>query len=216
MKKESIVLVGGGGHCKSCIEIIKSSDLFCISGIVDAHLPKGTKVLGNYVIGSDDELEMVFKKVKNAHITVGHIETSKIRKKIYHNLKRIGFNVSNLISNTSHISEFSKYEDGNSFMSYTYVNAGSKIGKCNIINNKVLIEHDCQIGDFNHISTGAIINGSVSLGNDCFIGSGSVIRNNISICDKAVIGIGSVVVKDIDKPGIYFGNPAKFIRGLDE
>jgi len=36
----------------------------------------------------------------------------------------------------------------------------------------------------------------------------------VNICDNVVIGAGSVVTKDITKPGIYAGNPAKFLRAL--
>ena len=32
------------------------------------------------------------------------------------------------------------------------------------------------------------------------------------ICSNVVIGAGSVVTKDIFKPGVYVGNPAKFLK----
>ena len=52
---------------------------------------------------------------------------------------------------------------------------------------------------------------STSIGNYVSIGSNSTILP-ISICDNVVIGAGSVVTKNITKPGIYAGNPAKFLR----
>jgi len=36
----------------------------------------------------------------------------------------------------------------------------------------------------------------------------------VKITNDVVIGAGSVVTKDILKPGIYAGNPAKFIRNI--
>lgn len=51
------------------------------------------------------------------------------------------------------------------------------------------------------------------IGNKVSIGSNSTILP-VKICDKVVIGAGSVVTKDIEKPGIYCGNPAKFLRSL--
>jgi acetyltransferase-like isoleucine patch superfamily enzyme len=36
----------------------------------------------------------------------------------------------------------------------------------------------------------------------------------VTICDHVVIGAGAVVTKNIEKPGIYAGNPAKFIRPI--
>ena len=49
------------------------------------------------------------------------------------------------------------------------------------------------------------------VGHRVSIGSNATILA-IDICDDVVIGAGSVVTKNITQPGIYAGNPAKFIR----
>ena len=49
------------------------------------------------------------------------------------------------------------------------------------------------------------------IGNRVSIGSNATLLP-ITVCDNVVIGAGSVVTKNIDKPGIYAGNPAKFLR----
>ncbi len=51
------------------------------------------------------------------------------------------------------------------------------------------------------------------IGNMVSIGTNATILP-VNICDNVVIGAGSVVTKDIIKPGIYAGNPAKLIREL--
>jgi len=56
---------------------------------------------------------------------------------------------------------------------------------------------------------------STEIKNNVSIGSNSTILP-VTICDNVVIGAGSVVTKDIKKPGIYAGNPAKFIRKIEE
>lgn len=55
---------------------------------------------------------------------------------------------------------------------------------------------------------------ATKIGNDVSIGSNVTILP-VSICDGVVIGAGSVVTKNIDKPGIYAGNPARFLRLAD-
>jgi acetyltransferase-like isoleucine patch superfamily enzyme len=52
---------------------------------------------------------------------------------------------------------------------------------------------------------------SIHIGDHVSIGSNATILP-VSICDHVVIGAGSVVTKNIDKPGVYAGNPARFIR----
>jgi acetyltransferase-like isoleucine patch superfamily enzyme len=49
------------------------------------------------------------------------------------------------------------------------------------------------------------------IGNRVSIGSNATILP-VNICDNTVIGAGAVVTKDISRPGIYAGNPAKPIR----
>jgi len=53
------------------------------------------------------------------------------------------------------------------------------------------------------------------LGNRVFIGTNATVLP-VSICDDVVIGAGAVVTKNITKPGIYAGNPARYLRPLDE
>lgn len=54
---------------------------------------------------------------------------------------------------------------------------------------------------------------STTLGNRVSIGSNATIMP-VEICDDVVIGAGSVVTKTITKPGIYAGNPARFVRSI--
>ena len=55
---------------------------------------------------------------------------------------------------------------------------------------------------------------STSIGRKVSIGSNATILP-VSICDNVVIGAGSVVTKDITRPGIYAGNPARLLRNPD-
>ncbi|MER8778841.1 acyltransferase [Mesorhizobium sp. M0977] len=54
-----------------------------------------------------------------------------------------------------------------------------------------------------------------TIGNSVSIGSNATILP-VSICDDVVIGAGAVVTRNIDKPGIYAGNPARFLRSVEQ
>ena len=54
---------------------------------------------------------------------------------------------------------------------------------------------------------------STTVGNRVSIGSNATILP-IQICDGCVIGAGAVVTKDLTKPGVYVGNPARLVRTL--
>jgi acetyltransferase-like isoleucine patch superfamily enzyme len=51
------------------------------------------------------------------------------------------------------------------------------------------------------------------VGDNVSIGSNATIMP-VTICDRAVIGAGAVVTRNIDKPGVYAGNPARFVRDI--
>lgn len=52
-----------------------------------------------------------------------------------------------------------------------------------------------------------------AIGDRVSIGSNATILP-VTICDDVVIGAGAVVTKNIDKPGVYAGNPARLLRPL--
>ena len=65
MIKEKIVLVGGGGHCHSMIDVIEQENRYQIIGLVDTKENIGKDVLDYKVIGCDDDLETIFKTCEN-------------------------------------------------------------------------------------------------------------------------------------------------------
>ena len=73
--KEKIILIGGGGHCKSCIDVIEQEGRFTIAGIVDVPEKKQHNVLGYPVIGTDADLEELIKTFPNMLITLGYIKS---------------------------------------------------------------------------------------------------------------------------------------------
>ena len=98
----------------------------------------------------------------------------------------------------------------------------SKIQSHSFICELVTIGNNCFIGHgvmfINDLfATGAPAKGKKELWKQTIVGDNVSIGSNatllpVSICNDVVIGAGSVVTKDITRPGIYAGNPARFIR----
>lgn len=55
--------------------------------------------------------------------------------------------------------------------------------------------------------------GRTAIGNRVSIGSNATLLP-VRVCDDVVIGAGAVVTRDLTKPGIYAGNPARLLRPL--
>lgn len=189
--KEKIVLLGGGGHCHSVIDVIEQENKYQIIGIVDKKELIGTNVLGYKIIANDDDLEEIYKTCKNAIITVGQIESNHVRVKLFNRLKEIGFNLPIIISPIAYVSKHSFIDEGTIVMHHAFINANVRIGKNCIINSKALIEHDVIIEDNCHISTASVINGSVLIKANTFFGSNATSKQSVEI--SGFIKAGSLV-----------------------
>lgn len=76
-----------------------------------------------------------------------------------------------------------------------------------------ILAHDASMG---YITDGACKIGRVDIGSHVFIGHGAIILCNTRIGDYAVIGAGSVVTGDVPARTVYAGNPARYIKSIDE
>ena len=205
--KRPLILIGGGGHCKSVIEVAESTG-YEIKGILDIPDEVGKEVLpGHKVIGTDDEIPQYVEEC-DFIITVGFIKNPALRIKLYNKVKAAGGRLATIIASTAHVSKYAELGEGTVIMHHAFVNAGAKIGDNCIINTFVNIEHDAEVGNQCHISTGTMVNGECKIGENCFIGSQSVCTNCIEIASDIIVGAGSVVRKSIRVKGIYAGNPA--------
>lgn len=193
MDKKSIILIGGGGHCKSCIDVIEQEGKYTIEGIVDLPKKNGQSVLGYPIIASDEDLESLSKKYENFLITLGQIKSAERRKALFSILKRLNVTLPVIISPNAYISPHASIKDGTIIMHKVVINVNAVIGENCIINTTALIEHDAEIGNYCHISTGAIVNGCVKIGDETFFGSGAVSKEDIEILPNSFIKANSIV-----------------------
>ena len=206
MEQKNLILVGGGGHCKSVIEVAESAG-YTILGIVDRPEELGKLVLDYKVIGVDDDIPQYVEKAEFV-ITVGFIKNPALRIKLYNKVKEAGGKLATIVASTAHVSKYATLGEGTVVMHQAFVNAGAQIGNNVILNTFTNIEHDAVVGDQCHISTGTMVNGDCKIGQNVFVGSQSVLANGIEVGDNIIIGAGSVVRKSISQKGIYVGNPA--------
>lgn len=179
--KKKIILIGGGGHCKACIDIIERFPEFQIYGVLDNKLSIGSKILDYEVIGNDIDLPNIKKEIDYAFITFGSIYDLKIRTEKFNLLKEYNFILPKFIGSNSYISKYSSLDEGTIIMNNCIINTNTKIGKNCIVNNNSLVDHDSIIEDGCHISTSVTINGNCQIGRNTFIGTSSTILNNAKI-----------------------------------
>ena len=188
---QKLILLGGGGHCKSCIDVIEQEGKYQIFGILDKEELVGQKILGYDYIGTDDDVSKFVNEDYTFLITVGQIKTSSIRQKLFSLLSKNSAQIATVISPRAYVSKHADIGKGTIIMHDALVNASASIGKNCIINSKALIEHDVHIEDFCHIATSAIINGGTIVREGTFFGSNAVSKEYITIKKDNFIKAGS-------------------------
>ena len=195
---DKIILIGTGGHARSCMDVIESTGFYQIAGLVEKVGLQTEENLGYSVIGTDDDLPKLYEKYKNALITVGQIKSATNRVNLFQLLSKLNYQFPVIVSPRAYISPHCKIGAGTIIMHDAVVNMNAKIGENCIINSKALIEHDAVIGDHCHISTGAIVNGNTKIGKESFFGSGAVAKQSIFIGEKCLIGAGAIINNNIE------------------
>ncbi len=195
--EQEIILLGGGGHCRSCIDIIESSGVFKIAGIVEQPgTSKANSILGYPIIGYDNELSTLRKHFDYALVTVGQIKSGTVREKLFNSLKKLNFILPVIISPLSYVSKHAAIGEGTIVMHHVVVNARAHIGNNCILYTKGLIEHDTVVGDNTHISTAAVLNGDSTIGSRCFVGSNATIVNGAKLPDDYFFKAGTLIINE--------------------
>lgn len=195
--KEDLILIGGGGHCRSCIDVIEAEGRFTIRGIVDANENLPTPILHYELLGQEEDIERLSKTCRYFFITVGQIKEWRARLRLYQYLLSLHVTIPAIVSPLAHVSKYATIEEGTIVMHQAMVNSGARVGANCIINSKALIEHDAVIEDQCHISTAAIVNGGATVRRCSFVGSNAVIREGIEVGEACIVGAGMGVMQNL-------------------
>ena len=208
---KGIILVGGGGHCKVVISVLRDIEEYEIVGISDIEENLGKEILGVPIGYTDDQLERLRRKgVEYALVTVGSVGDPSKRVNLFHYLKSLGFTLPIVVSPKAVVSEDVELGEGTVVLPGAIINPGAKIGKNAIVNTGAIVEHDCVIGDHTHIAPGAVLSGNVYVGCCSHVGAGANVIQNIKIGAHTIVGAGAVVVKDIPSNVVAKGVPARW------
>jgi len=204
--KKKIIIVGGGSHAYSILDIlIRNSLKKYIFGYIDN---KETFLPLKY-IGNDGVLKNL--KKKNYILINGIGINIQLREKVYSKFEK-EFNFMTLIDKSAIVSKLALVKNGSVIFPLSYVGPGVIIGENSVIHSKVSIEHNSLIEKNIYIGPGSTICGTVIIKKNTFIGGGSFLKQGIIIGNNNLIGAGSVILKNFLQNNCkIYGNPAKKI-----
>jgi sugar O-acyltransferase (sialic acid O-acetyltransferase NeuD family) len=204
-----IVVLGGGGHAKVLVSIIKKLG-YQVVGYLDPE-DRG-KVGGVAWVGDDSMLQEILRRhpVCHAALGLGKVDAASDRRiRLLGHLEHLGFTLPMLVSPRACVNEEVELGTGTVVFDGAVINSGTKTGRGCIINTNSTVEHDCRLGDDVHVAPGAILSGGVTVGDQVMVGAGATVIQGVRIGPHCLVGAGSIVVRDLVEPGIYMGNPCK-------
>jgi sugar O-acyltransferase (sialic acid O-acetyltransferase NeuD family) len=213
MNKTNLIIIGGGGHAKACIDVIISTNQYNIIGYLGNEETLDPKYGVPYL--GDDTLIEEYVNSASFLITVGQIKSSEIRKRIFTKLNDLNAAIATVISKHAIVSKYATIGRGTIVMHSAIIQANVIVGENCIINDRALLEHDVIVDCNCHISTGVILNGEVTISNNSFIGSGAIVNQKIIVGNNVIIGSGALVNRNVDDFTVVYGNPAK-VKALNE
>jgi sugar O-acyltransferase (sialic acid O-acetyltransferase NeuD family) len=195
--RQDIILVGGGGHCRSCIDVIEATGAYTIKGIVDVAEKVGQSVLGYPIVAADDDLPALVGEGPLFLVTIGQVKTPDPRIRAFERLAALSAGLATVVSPLARVSRHATLGQGTVVMHHAVVNAGARVGANCILNTSCLVEHDAVVADHCHVSTAAVLNGGARIGRGSFLGSNAVTREGMDIGERCVIGCGVRVLKPV-------------------
>jgi sugar O-acyltransferase (sialic acid O-acetyltransferase NeuD family) len=170
------------------------------------------EVNGFPILGNSEAVENEFAKKTFDEIIIGigykHLQ---VRKQLFERfISKIPFG--KIIHSSSWVDSTAQIKAGCVVYPSCCIDAHTVIAENTIINVTCTIAHDTKVGKHCFLSPRVALAGFVTIEEMCIVGINSTVIDSIQIVSNTQIGGGTVVVKNIEKNGLYVGNPQRFIR----
>ncbi len=214
MDKQSIFVLGAGGHAKVLLDCLRLNKNIHVLGILDTEQQlHGKSILGFNVIGNENEILKKYSPIDIKLVNgIGSIQLPLLRENIFIKFKKAGFSFLNVIHPSAYIGQDALLGEGVQVFAGSIIQPGCRVGDNVIINTNASIDHDCHIGNHVHLAPGVVCCGDVTIGRGTHVGSGAIILQGTQIGDHCLIGAGAVVTHNIAAVSKVAGVPARILE----
>lgn len=219
-KIKEIIILGTAGNAIDILDTINelnavaANPLYACAGFLDDDASKwnkeysGIKVLGPLVKAQEFKEAYFINAICNDN---NFLKKEAIIDQTNVSLERF----ITLQHPTASVSKMAKIGLGTMIFQNVTIASNVEIGNHVIIFPNAVISHEVKIADYAHITGGACVSGRVKIGKSSYIGTNACIKGDVVIGDNSLVGMGSVVLRDVPANSVYVGNPAKFLRKIN-
>jgi len=214
--KEKLVLLGGGGHCKSCIDVIQEEGRFEIVGIVEgvpasevpasAGMTSASANLAGAVVipakaGTANPATAVAGTVLGYPIIGTDDDLPELVKKYRNFLITVG----QISKPAVRIKLFETIRSLGGHLPvivspHAYVSRSALVGAGTIVMHNVVVNAEAQIGVNCILNTGALIEHEAVTGDHCHISTYAILNGQCTVGSRTFIGSRTVLANNISIP----------------
>lgn len=202
----------GSGHLGQQIAHYAMADKHYAKVVFFDDVTTEKTVAGCTVLGTSEAIESAFAQNQFDELLIGiGYKHLKVRAQLFEKFNtKIPFGT--IVHSTVWVDPTAEIKAGCVIYPGGVIDAQAVISENTILNVSCTIAHDTTIGKHCFLSPRVAVAGFVTTGEQCILGINSTVIDNISIVAHTQIGGGTVVIKNIEQPGLYVGNPHKFVR----
>ena len=166
---------------------------------------------GHIIAGTYYDLDVIKEKygTNKFFIAFGNM---KYRRDVFNHFIQNGWEAVNIIHPDAVISDDAVIGNGVLIECGCLITPNPVIGDNVVVNTGSQVNHDNVVENHVYIASGVVLSGGVTIHENTLIDDGVIITLGTSVPKDSIVGAGAVITKSFDKPGIYYGNPAKYIR----
>ena len=229
-----ILLIGGGGHCRSVISVIKKIDKNWERhyGIVDNKFPSNhTFIMGIPVLGTDKDLPKLLSRQRFTYVKLAEIDKEKHSARFVDEEKKhieppnytlITVGSVNSEGNKKRKELYEKIKELG-FLSPTIISPDAVIGELvevkegTVILSNAVLNTNAIIGRNCIINTGAIIEHDCRIGDHVHIAPGVHMSGGVEIGKLSFVGVGSTIIQGIKiGKNVTIGAGSVVIRDVED
>jgi len=208
--KQSVIVIGAGGHARVVIDILEAADRYRIIGVVDKQLAEGQLFCNYPVLGNDEILPKLYQDgICNVAIGVGAFTDNNARKKIFEQVKAQRFCIVNAVHPSATIMKNVTIDEGIVVFPGAIINSYAQIGSNVIVATGSTVDHETVVENHVLISAGVNIGANVKIQAESLIAIGATVISGIIVGKSALVCAGAVVVRNVPAGAKVMGVPAR-------
>ena len=207
--KTQLGIIGTGGFAREVLQLALDLQMKNEVCFIDIYFVEFDSFFKNDSVDGIKVLKLSECDFNQMDFIIG-IGNPKIKNRIANQLRsKVEF--TSLISTNSFLAKDFIHDIGLIVMPFSYLSCNVVFGKHVHINSHCSVGHDTKIGDFFTSASSVMISGNNTIEENCYFGMNSSTRQDVKLSKNIKVGLNSGVVKDLIKPGTYFGTPAKLL-----